>query len=84
MRKSIFLHGFLAVCVMITSFSACLEQRGVKYAMNPDIWADVPDNAIMRVWDTYYMSSTTMHMNPGLPIMKSKDLANWEMLNYAY
>jgi len=53
-------------------------------ARNPVIWADVPDVAVIRVGDTYYMSSTTMHMSPGLPIMKSKNLANWEMLTYAY
>jgi len=53
-------------------------------ARNPVIWADVPDVAVIRVGDTYYMSSTTMHMSPGLPIMKSKNLVNWEMLNYAY
>ena len=53
-------------------------------AKNPIIWADVPDVAMVRVGDTYYMSSTTMHMNPGLPIMKSKDLVNWRMASYAY
>ncbi|WP_394353903.1 glycoside hydrolase family 43 protein [Pontibacter beigongshangensis] len=53
-------------------------------AKNPIIHADVPDIAIIRVGDTYYMSSTTMHMSPGLPIMKSKDLVNWEMVGYAY
>jgi len=53
-------------------------------AHNPVIWADVPDPAVIRVGETYYMSSTTMHMSPGLPIMKSRDLVNWEMLNYAY
>ena len=53
-------------------------------ARNPIIWADVPDLAMIRVGDTYYMSSTTMHLSPGLPIMKSKDLVNWQMLNYAY
>ncbi len=53
-------------------------------ARNPIIWADVPDIAVIRVGDTYYMSSTTMHMSPGLPIMKSKDLVNWELLCYAY
>jgi len=37
-----------------------------------------------RVGDTYYMSSTTMHMSPGVPIMKSKDLINWKIVNYAY
>jgi beta-xylosidase len=53
-------------------------------AHNPLIWADVPDIAIMRVGKTYYMSSTTMHMSPGLPIMKSEDLVNWSMASYAY
>ncbi|MCW5556183.1 MAG: glycoside hydrolase 43 family protein [Verrucomicrobiae bacterium] len=53
-------------------------------AMNPIIHADVPDMAMIRVGDTYYMSSTTMHMSPGLPIMKSKDLVNWELVSYAY
>lgn len=53
-------------------------------AINPIIHADVPDMSIIRVGDTYYMSSTTMHMTPGVPIMKSKDLVNWELVNYAY
>ncbi|HSH96277.1 MAG TPA: family 43 glycosylhydrolase [Roseimicrobium sp.] len=53
-------------------------------AHNPLIWADVPDIAIIRVGKTYYMSSTTMHMSPGLPIMKSMDLVNWSMASYAY
>ena len=55
-----------------------------KTARNPVIWADVPDPSVVRVGDTYYMSSTTMHMNPGVPIMKSKDLVNWEIVNYVY
>ncbi len=53
-------------------------------AQNPVIWADVPDMAMIRVGDNYYMSSTTMHLSPGLPIMKSSDLVNWRMVNYAY
>src|SRR5690606_24672142 len=43
-----------------------------------------PDVSIIRVDQTYYMSSTTMHMSPGVPIMKSKDLINWELVSYAY
>lgn len=53
-------------------------------AQNPIIFADVPDASMVRVGDTYFMSSTTMHLSPGLPIMKSKDLVNWELINYAY
>src|SRR5690349_23956964 len=56
----------------------------VEHAQNPLIYADVPDMSIIRVGDTYYMSSTTMHMSPGLPIMQSKDLVNWQMVGYAY
>lgn len=40
---------------------------------NPIIWADVPDEDIIRVDDTYYMVSTTMYFSPGAPIMKSKE-----------
>jgi beta-xylosidase len=53
-------------------------------AQNPLIFADVPDMAMIRVGGNYYMSSTTMHMSPGLPIMKSTDLVNWKLINYAY
>jgi len=53
-------------------------------AQNPIIWADVPDPSVIRIGDSYYMSSTTMHMSPGVPIMKSIDLVNWKTVNYAY
>ncbi|MBS1726353.1 MAG: glycoside hydrolase 43 family protein [Armatimonadetes bacterium] len=53
-------------------------------AKNPIIWADVPDPSIVRVGHDYYMSSTTMHMSPGVPIMKSHDLVNWKLISYAY
>lgn len=51
---------------------------------NPLIWADVPDVSVCRVGDTYYMASTTMHMNPGVPVMASKDLVRWRTINYAH
>ena len=51
---------------------------------NPIVFADVPDMSIVRVGEIYYMSSTTMHMSPGVPIMKSKDLVNWELVSYCY
>lgn len=55
-----------------------------QQAKNPILFADVPDMSMIRVGDTYYMSSTTMHMNPGLPLMKSKDLTNWELIGYGH
>ena len=53
-------------------------------AFNPILFADVPDMSMVRVDDTYYMSSTTMHMSPGVPIMKSTDLVNWQLVSYCY
>jgi len=61
-----------------------LMSISIMNAQNPVIFADVPDMSMIRVGDTYYMSSTTMHMSPGVPIMKSTDLVNWELVNYAY
>jgi beta-xylosidase len=73
---------------IVRSIFACLvflvPGIALTQANNPVIFADVPDIAIIRVGENYYMSSTTMHMNPGVPIMKSTDLVNWKIINYAY
>ena len=69
---------------MLFSGISVLAKKKPGKATNPIIYADVPDMSMVRVGDTYYMSSTTMHMSPGVPIMKSKDLVNWQIINYAY
>lgn len=51
---------------------------------NPIIWSDYPDPDVIRVEDTYYMISTTMHFMPGGVILKSFDLINWEIETYVY
>ncbi|MCX7986882.1 MAG: glycoside hydrolase 43 family protein, partial [Bacteroidales bacterium] len=71
------------IIVLLTLFSFLLNTNAQK-ATNPIIFADVPDMSMIRVGDTYYMSSTTMHMCPGVPLMKSKDLSNWQIIGYAY
>lgn len=50
---------------------------------NPLLWGDWPDPDVIRVGDTFYMVSTSMHYVPGCPVIKSKDLVNWEMASYA-
>lgn len=79
MKKICF--SFVVLLVMFFNTNALAQ---IKPAQNPVIFADVPDISMIRVGDTYYMSSTTMHMSPGVPIMKSKDLVNWEIVSYAY
>jgi len=71
-----FIAGLIFLCNTVFSQS--------HTARNPIIFADVPDMSMIRVGDSYYMSSTTMHMSPGVPIMKSRDLVNWKIINYAY
>ncbi len=75
-----YLNRLILGLVFLLSFKSGV----VAQAHNPIIYADVPDMSIIRVGDSYYMSSTTMHMSPGVPIMKSKDLVNWKIVSYAY
>lgn len=74
-----FIPSLFLSLVLVTSVFAQKDK-----AQNPVIFADVPDLSMIRVGDAYYMGSTTMHMNPGVPIMKSTDLVNWKLVNYAY
>lgn len=67
-----------------TPAPAATTASAASAAHNPILWADVPDVAMIRVGRSYYMSSTTMHLSPGLPLMKSEDLVNWRLLGYAY
>lgn len=38
---------------------------------------------MIRVGDDYYMTGTTMHTMPGLPVLHSRDLVNWDLFSYA-
>lgn len=51
---------------------------------NPILRLDYPDPDVIRVEDTYYMISTTMHFMPGGVILKSYDLVNWEIETYVF
>ena len=51
---------------------------------NPLTGMDYPDPDVIRVGDTYYMISTTMHFFPGGVILRSYDLIHWEICSYLY
>jgi beta-xylosidase len=97
--KKIGLKGLMVFIALIITQAGCAQNTSspvdapdtdeetsdvTNAARNPVLWADVPDPSIIRVREAYYMSSTTMHFNPGVPIMKSTDLVNWEIVNYVY
>ena len=49
---------------------------------NPLFYEEFEDPDPIRVGDDYYLAGTTMHMNPAVIIMHSKDLVNWELAGY--
>jgi xylan 1,4-beta-xylosidase len=50
---------------------------------NPLFYDEFSDPDLIRVGDWFYLTGTTMHAMPGLPILRSKDLVNWEFVAYA-
>ena len=85
MKRFVLVILSLVVC-FVTSEAAGKRSGSTDGASvkNPMLWADVPDPDIIRVGDTYYLVSTTMHLMPGAPIMRSKDLMNWETVGYIF
>ena len=57
---------------------------GKAAVKNPMLWADVPDPDVIRVGEYYYMVTTTMHLMPGAPIMRTKDFSRWETVGYLF
>lgn len=51
---------------------------------NPLFYDEFSDPDILRVGDDYYLVGTTMHSVPGLVILHSKDLVNWENISYCF
>ena len=50
---------------------------------NPVLFADYSDPDAIRVGEDYYMVASSFCNTPGLPILHSKDLVNWKVINYA-
>lgn len=84
MKKRIL--GLAVACLlpMANIIADDYETMKLEKIQNPMLWADVPDPDVIRVGDTFYLVSTTMHLMPGAPVMASKDLKNWETVGYIF
>jgi beta-xylosidase len=67
-----------------TSPSSWVADNGNGTYTNPLFYEEFSDPDVIRVGDTYYLTGTTMHTMPGLPVLRSKDLVNWELASYAF
>lgn len=60
-----------------------ISDNGDGTYTNPILHADYSDPDVVRVGDDYYMTASSFTCTPGLPILHSKDLVNWDLVNYA-
>ncbi|MBR3387326.1 MAG: family 43 glycosylhydrolase [Bacteroidales bacterium] len=74
MRRAVTL--LLAVCVSI-GLSAQFRYQ------NPVLHADYSDPDVCRVGEDYWMTASSFNFFPGLPILHSRDLVNWELVGAA-
>ena len=74
-KKSIKIIKFLFVLFSISSF-------GQEVFKNPILAGGYPDPSICKVGDTFYLVNSSFEYFPGLPIHKSTDLINWELIGH--
>lgn len=90
-----FLNNTVAIGLVILSSQLIVAQKtnevskvwaadnGDGTYKNPILHADYSDPDAIRVGDDYYMTASSFNCIPGLPILHSKDMVNWELVNYA-
>lgn len=60
-----------------------VSDQGDSTYINPVLYADYSDPDVCAVGDDFYMTASSFNCLPALPILHSKDLVNWKILNYA-
>jgi beta-xylosidase len=75
--------SFVVVFLVLACVGGFTQNNTTKFT-NPVMWADVPDMSITRTGKDFYLISTTMHLMPGAPVMKSQDLVHWEIASYVF
>lgn len=73
----------LVLAAVAAPAHAWLADNGNGTFTNPLFYDEFSDPDLIRVGDDFYLTGTTMHTMPGLPVLHSKDLVNWDFLGYA-
>ena len=76
----------MALCTMgaMAQTKSWTADNGNGTFTNPLFYDEFSDPDVIRVGDDYYLAGTTMHAVPGLVILHSKDLVNWEFASYCF
>ncbi len=81
----IFIIFSLSVSAQTTFVSKVwVSDNGDGTYKNPVLHADYSDPDAIRVGDDFYLTASSFDQVPGLPILHSKDLVNWELINYVF
>ena len=81
---------FLLITTIFMTLTASAQQlswtadNGNGTFTNPLFYDEFSDPDILRVGDDYYLAGTSMHTVPGLVVLHSKDLVNWENISYCF
>ncbi|MBL6446699.1 glycoside hydrolase 43 family protein [Fulvivirga sp. 29W222] len=79
----IFVTGHKAQAQNTELSEVWVADQGNGTYKNPILYADYSDPDICKVGDDFYMTASSFNAIPGLPILHSKDLVNWELIGYA-
>ena len=79
---------FVSLCSIMTAQGQYKSQvwcpdNGDGTYTNPVLYADYSDPDVCAVGDDYYLTASSFNCIPGLPILHSKDLVNWQIIGYA-
>lgn len=78
----------LSICILLFSLPVAAEgvwqpDLGNGTFKNPVIYADYSDPDVIRVGDDFYMTASSFNCIPGLPLLHSKDMVSWKLVNHA-
>ena len=83
LKANLMLFAFILFTVHCSAQSWTADNGNGTFT-NPLFYDEFSDPDIIRVGDDYYLAGTTMHSVPGLVILHSKDLVNWENISYCF
>ena len=88
------MKNIVSVMILVTLFLSIVSAQSVSKVWvadngngtykNPILHADYSDPDAVRVGDDFYMTASSFNNAPGLPILHSKDLVNWKIINHVF
>ncbi len=85
MKKLFFIVGLMMSYPVMAQYRSevWVSDEGNGMYKNPVLYADYSDPDVCAVEGDYFLTASSFNCTPGLPILHSKDLVNWKIVNYA-